>query len=374
VIETASNSVTTSSPISADKVTKQLVRIWQELLRVEPIRPDQNYFDLGGDSVLAVQLFAQIERVFKIKLPLATLFDAPTIEELATVLRREAPGSGWSSVVAIQTAGSRPPLFCVHGAGGNVLIYRDLSKQLGSDQPFYGLQSQGLDGQQPLLTRIEEMAARYVQDIQMVQPRGPYYLGGYCMGGTIAFEIAQQLTAKGERVAMVALFDTVNWSKVDVDSILAKLSYQTQRVWFHFRNFLLLDMSDKRRFFVEKLHELRKRVTIWCGFMLSKLVRNQPANRSESLLLARIWKNNDHVAVHYVPRPLNAFIVDFRPLKQYSIFEGSDRKWEKLTLEGHEVVRLPVYPAGMLVEPFVKYLALSLRGAIDEALRKCEGG
>ena len=261
MIETASNSVTTSSPISADKVTKQLVRIWQELLRVESIRPDQNYFDLGGDSVLAVQLFAQIERAFKVKLPLATLFDAPTIEELAAVLRREAPGSDWSSVVAIQTAaGSRPPLFCVHGAGGNVLIYRDLSRHLGSDQPFYGLQSQGLDGQQPLLTRIEEMAARYVQDIQMVQPRGPYYLGGYCMGGTVAFEIAQQLATKGERVAMVALFDTVNWSKVDVDSILAKLSYQTQRLWFHFRNFLLLDMSDKRRFFVEKLHALQNRV------------------------------------------------------------------------------------------------------------------
>src|SRR5947207_14848998 len=113
---------------AGDDTTVQLTRIWQELLGVEPIGANQNYFDLGGDSILAVQLFAHIEKVFQIKLPVATLFEAPTIEELARIIRREtAPASGWSPVVAIQPAGCRPPFFCVHGAGWNVWLHRALS-------------------------------------------------------------------------------------------------------------------------------------------------------------------------------------------------------------------------------------------------------
>ena len=106
----------------------QLAGIWRELLGVESIGVDQNFFDLGGDSSLAVRMFAEIEKAFKVKLPLATLYETPTIEELGRVLRGETLTSGWSPLVAIQLAGSRPPLFCFHGAGGNVLIYRDLSR------------------------------------------------------------------------------------------------------------------------------------------------------------------------------------------------------------------------------------------------------
>src|SRR5271165_5886106 len=129
---------------------------------MESVGADQNYFDLGGDSSLAVQLFARIEKTFHVKLPLATLFEAPTIEELARILQQEARAvepSGWRPLVAIQPSGTRPALFCMHGAGGNVLIYRDLSRYLGAEQPFYGLQAQGLDGSCAPLTTIEEMAA-----------------------------------------------------------------------------------------------------------------------------------------------------------------------------------------------------------------------
>src|SRR5713101_1185069 len=115
------DSVTAQITATEDDTTRRLARIWQDLLGVESIGLDQNYFDLGGDSILAVQLFAQIDRVFKVKLPVATLFEAPTIEELARILRREVPASGWSPLVAIQAAGSRPPFYCFNGAGGNVL-------------------------------------------------------------------------------------------------------------------------------------------------------------------------------------------------------------------------------------------------------------
>jgi thioesterase domain-containing protein len=99
----------------------------------------------------------------------------------------------------------------VHGGGGNVLIYRDLSRHLGLDQTVFGFQSQGLDGQQPCLNSIEEMAARYLRELKLQQPKGPYYLGGYCLGGTVALEMARQLADSGDRVGMVALFDTINW-------------------------------------------------------------------------------------------------------------------------------------------------------------------
>src|SRR5271170_823800 len=119
-----------------DNTAEHLARIWQEILGLDSVGPDQNYFDLGGDSSLAVQMFAQIEKTFKIKLPLATLYEAPTIAELSKILRGETAASGWSPLVAIQVAGSRPPFCCMHGAGGTVLMYRDLSQHLGDDQPF----------------------------------------------------------------------------------------------------------------------------------------------------------------------------------------------------------------------------------------------
>ena len=191
---------------SNDDLTTKLSLIWQQLLGVDSVAIDQNFFDLGGESSLAVQMFARVEEAFGVKLPLATLYEAPTIAELSAILRSEVPYAGWSPLVPIQISGSRPPFFCMHGAGGNVLTYRELSKHLGSDQPFYGLQCPGLDGKCPPLTKIEDMARLYGREIRKVQPNGPYFLGGYCMGGTIAYEVAQQLTQAGESCCSIGPF------------------------------------------------------------------------------------------------------------------------------------------------------------------------
>ncbi len=361
-----------SAPINAveDDTTGQLSRIWQELLGVESIGLDQNYFDLGGDSVLAVHLFAEIEKVFKVKLPLATLFEAPTIQDLAGILRSEAPSNRWSSLVAIQDSGSRPPFFCVHGAGGNVLIYRELSQNLGSDQPFYGLQSQGLDGAEPPLTRIEDMATLYVEAIRRKKPHGPYLLGGYCGGGLIAFEVAQQLRSAGEEIALLALLDTMNFSQISPLSIWSRGYYSCQRIWFHAANFLRLDFKGQVSFFREKTQVLRNRLPVWWGMLLGKFEKNPRSTRSESRVLGNIWQANDLACQRYVPKSFPGVVTDFRPLKQYRAFDKPDTKWDRLALQGQTVVVLPVYPAGMLLEPFVKQLAVALRKAIDDAIRK----
>jgi len=371
--EPVTNSVTRVS-VQLDDSTQQLRRIWQRLLGIESVDLDQNYFDLGGDSILAVQLFAQIEQVFKVKLPVATLFDAPTITELAQALRRESPSSGWSPLVAIQAAGSRPPFFCIHGAGGNVLIYRELALNLGPDQPIYGLQSPGLDGSCAPLPRVEDMAALYVKEIRKVRPLGPYFLGGYCGGGTIAYEVAQQLRRSGDQVALLALFDSMNWSVFPPPTPLAKGYYNCQKFVFHAMNFLRLDREGQAKFFAEKLQILRSRIPIWRGMLLARLFRNSGPERSESRILGEIWENNDRACSQYVPTPYSGVVTDFRPLKQYRMFDNPEAKWDRLAQAGQEVVTLPVYPAGMLVEPYVKHLANALRASIDKAMNGCQAG
>jgi surfactin synthase thioesterase subunit len=154
-----------------------------------------------------VRLFAQIEKTFGKNLPLATLFQAPNIEELANILRQKGWSVPWQTLVAIQPGGSKPPLFCIHPVGGNVLCYRDLAHYLGQEQPVYGLQAVGLDGKQAPYKRVEDMAAHYIREIRAFQPEGSYLLAGHSAAGIVAFEIAQQLVAGGQKVAVLALLD-----------------------------------------------------------------------------------------------------------------------------------------------------------------------
>jgi thioesterase domain-containing protein/acyl carrier protein len=352
---------------SLTDITARITNIWQEMLHVQDITPDQNYFDLGGDSILAVQMFARIEDDFGVNLPIATLFDAPTVGELARVLYEEKSASRWSPLVTIQTAGSRPPFFCMHGAGGNVLIYRELAQHLGPDQPFYGLQAQGLDGEDPPLTKIEDMAALYVKHIRKARPRGPYYLGGYCMGGTVAFEVAQQLRAAGEEVALLAVFDTLNWCKLPLPGSVGKLRHAWQRVAFHVANFARLDFQGQSKFFSEKMKTVRNRIPVWRGMLLSKFRPNATSEHSESRVLGEIWRINDRACVEYLPNSYSGTLTEFRPTKQYSMLAYDEANWDHVGLGGHNVVVLPVYPAGMLMSPFVQHLASSLRAAIDNA-------
>jgi thioesterase domain-containing protein/acyl carrier protein len=189
-----------------DETERRLAEIWQRVLGGAHIDRHANFFELGGHSLLAVQLFALCEKTFGRRLPLSTIVRAPTVAQLARVLRQDE-ASPSSCLVALQPLGSRPPLFCLHAESGEVLIYREFAQLLGADQPVYALQAQGLDGARPPHTSIEAMAAHYLAEIRTVQPEGPYFLGGFCLGAMIAFEIAQQLHASGERVALLAALD-----------------------------------------------------------------------------------------------------------------------------------------------------------------------
>lgn len=348
-----------------NEVTTQLTQIWQDMLGVKPIAPDQNYFELGGDSILAVQLFTRIEQQFQIKLPLTTLFDAPTIAQLAHVLQEEKCVSGWLPLVPIQPLGARPPFFCMHPHGGNVLVYRDLARRLGSDQPFYGLQSPGLDGSRPPLAKIEDMASLYIKEIRRVQASGPYFLGGYCMGGTIAYEVAQQLQAEGEDIALLALFDTVNWAYVEPTTFWQKAYYNGERLAFHLANLLSLGSAERIKLLDEKLMSFRRRFPVWLNIGYKKVFARSEVYVSEISALGRVWQANFRACAEYNPQPYRGTVTDFRPAKQYRMFANGNQKWNELALAGQEVVVLPVNPPAMLSEPFVSHLADALRKSLD---------
>ena len=193
----------------ASRVEQRLITLWQEVLGVRPIGLDESFFDLGGHSLLAVALFAEIERTMGARLPLATIFEAPTIREMAAVLREGGWDSAWDSLIALTTTGTRPPIFCVTAGDGNTIGFGALARRLGPDQPFYALQPRGLDGRVLLHRNVEGMASHYVTRIRRVQPHGPYVLGGRCFGTLVAYEMTRILEAEGERVALLLSLDSV---------------------------------------------------------------------------------------------------------------------------------------------------------------------
>lgn len=199
---------TDAEVLPQDELEQQLIKLFQETLKVKRVSVNDDFFDLGGHSLIAVQLFAKIEELFGKALPLATLFQATTVTALASIIRQKNWLAPWHSLVPLQAKGSKPPIFYIHAAGANLLIYRDLILKMGDDQPVYGLQPRGLDGDFDPFHSIEEMANYYLTQIRKIQPRGPYYLAGLSTGGTIGWEIAQRLQQVGEKVALLALFDT----------------------------------------------------------------------------------------------------------------------------------------------------------------------
>ncbi|HET8840052.1 MAG TPA: thioesterase domain-containing protein, partial [Ktedonobacteraceae bacterium] len=191
----------------------KLIQIWEDLLQSSPIGITDDFFELGGHSLLAVRLMDSIQREFQQDLPLSTLFQGATCAQLATVLRQSQQNQKRPALIAIQAGGTRRPFFCVHPVGGEVLCYVDLARQLGPEQPFYGLQMPNLQASeqeawQKSSSSIEEMAQIYLAEVQQIQLDGPYLLGGWSLGGVIAFEMARQLEQQNQQTALLALFDS----------------------------------------------------------------------------------------------------------------------------------------------------------------------
>lgn len=211
-----------------DSLELRLVQCWTRLVNISPIGVHDNFFDIGGDSLLAIRLVSIIHKEFGIKVPLQALFQHGTIEQLASLLRSNAATAPWSPLVCLQSRGPKTPLYFVHAAGGIVFRYLQVAALLGDERPFYGLQARGVEPGDPFYANIEEMAADYVAAIRSVQPKGPYLIGGWSFGGSVAFAMARILERAGESVPLIIMVDAPSpfidsFAEDDVDFLLERL-------------------------------------------------------------------------------------------------------------------------------------------------------
>jgi len=345
----------------------RITAIWQEVLKC-PVGTDDNFFELGGHSLLAARLFAQIEKVLGVKLPLSTLLQFPTVRTLADRIEENGDFSFCSSLVPIQVGGDKPALFLVHGAEGNVLLYKNLAHYLGTDQPVFGLEFRVLHGDDSPETTFENIAARYLREIRSVQPTGPYYLGGYCLGGTIAFEIAQQIKRIGESVALLAMFETYNVRSQPPASLALRVAHKVENVYFHVRNLFL--SRGSLQFFTDKLKVELSRFMVDCGILLGKLADRFHGHHELALQHISVREMNDRAQAAYQPCPYDGTITLFRPKSHYRGFNDPNCGWQGLAQQGVHVVEMPNYPRGSLTQPFVGVLAHVLRTEIERTLHR----
>lgn len=194
----------------ANQTEQILIDTWQSTLGIQNIQVNDNFFELGGSSVQAARIFNLIRKHFGQQLPVSVLVKVPTVEQLAELLTKPVDKKTSDIVVPFRTIGIQPPFFLMHAGAGDVLFYKELAELLPDDQPVYAIMPRGLDGKEPPVSDIEKMATLYLQKIKEIQKTGPYYLGGYCFGATLAVEMAHQLKIAGEKVAFLANINGVS--------------------------------------------------------------------------------------------------------------------------------------------------------------------
>lgn len=329
-----------------DILESRLIKLWETVLGVRPIGVRHNFFELGGHSLLAVRLMHRIEQALGKTLPIATLFQAPTVAQLAAILRQEGWSPAWSSLVPIQPSGSKLPFFCVHGAGGAVIRFYDLARYLGSDQPVYGLQAQGLDGKDSYHTRVEDMATHYIKEIRSVQPEGPYFLGGYSLGGIVAFEMAQQLMAQGQEPPLVVLFET--FCPPCVGDTFA------HECWALFKLFWIT-APEKWSYVSRKFQTLVARI------------RAPLRDMRLPGALKNVRRACQQSARDYIPRVYPGRVIMFqsseRPLMP---FRDPRAGWNAYACQGLEIREIPSDHDNILLEPQVRFVAEQLKVCLGE--------
>ncbi|HSX37498.1 MAG TPA: amino acid adenylation domain-containing protein [Chlamydiales bacterium] len=233
-----------------NKLERQLLSVWKEVLDFPEIHVDDNFFEIGGNSLLAMRLMVKIRNQIGPSIPLIQFFQNPTIEGLAQSIQDKKDKKLWSPLVPMRTKGHKKPFFCVHPVGGSVMCYNSLARHWAEDRPFYALQARGLEEDQLPHDSIEEMAAEYISAMRQVQKTGPYFLGGWSFGGFIAAEMAKQLQQMGERVSRLILIDTTanieKFKKIDAEDEGLLLSELTQH--FKAEPSLASSLSFKEQF------------------------------------------------------------------------------------------------------------------------------
>lgn len=374
-------------------IERELADMWRDLLGVHEVGRNDDFFELGGQSLVAVRLFTRIRARYSIDLPMTTLFEASTIGRCAAVIASKlgiadvaealgdvvsdssdptqirCGGAGaqsaseqstqqiaaedFRSLVTIQRGGDRVPYFCVHGAGGNVLNFRDMSRAMGYDQPFYGLQARGVDGVLRPHESIESMATSYLAEVRAERPNGPYAFGGYSGGGLVAYEMARQATEAGETVDLVVLLDTI---PVTGGNIPITMSMRLDRLRRDGRKYVR-DIVQRR--IVERRRSIEMR-------RLDRVVANGQTVPSE-LREMNMERSFARAADAYTLRPWTGRVILIRADDPHFVFDalGESYGWDKIIRGGIEVLRVPGNHDTLMLEPNATTMVKTLWRALD---------
>jgi len=357
----------TTFVVPRDALELQLTKMWERLLGIQPIGKHDNFFDLGGHSLLAARLVAFIEKAFGKHLFPTILLQAPTIEQLADILRQEKRPESWSPLVPIQPRGSKLPFFWIHGDSSDVF----LPHYLGSDQPLYGLEHQSQDGKPALYTQVEAIAAHYVEEIRTVQPEGPYFLGGFSFGGTVAFEMSQQLKRKGEEAALLFLLDS-HFPGDDIPDSpngLPNISFRDE-VHRHLCNLAPLGAQEKLAYILVrvrgKITEKTARISKILKKPVSKLCLAMGRRLPLSLRSYYILDIYFRARRNYVPQLYRGMAVYIKSEKRSS---DHQLNWSRLFTGGLEVHEIPGDHLDLVKEPCVRVWAEKLKDVLQTAQR-----
>ena len=351
-----------------DTVELQITRIWEEILNIRPIGVNDNFFELGGHSLLALRLVTKINQSFEKQIPLRSIFQGATIAQMANILRQEIDLNSNSSLVEIKTGSSRRPFFCIHPSGGSVMCYADLARHLHDEQPFYGLQVAPTNAQ-PF--NIIDMASHYIKAIRTIQPDGPYLLGGWSMGGIVAFEMAQQLQQQGQSVGKLILLDTTAktsdtaFTSNDNLEVLASFALDIGLELEKFNK----DYNQKSNFSLDKLRQLTLDEQLQIVLSSAKDANLLPPDIEITQVrqLLEIFQSNVSAMSKYIPQPYSGQIVLIRASEALTEVKDKDLTmgWGQLAMDGLEIQTIPGNHYSMIKQPHVQILAKYLNNHLN---------
>ncbi len=354
----------------ANALEATIAEIWAGLLGMESVGVEDNFFDLGGHSLLMIQLQRKLRSATGCELPIADLFHHQTVRAIAghvAALGGNETGPARAShappscAVAIQPEGTLPPLFIVPGLSGELVSYGALAREFGRKRPLYGLRSVGIDGEAEPLVRVEEIATRFLADVRRIQPNGPYHLTGVCIGGIVAYEMAQQLVAQDEQVALLAMVET--WSPTTHrkgqhrSPAVARAAFLADGIARRLREF-------RKRSFRGKIRYMRDVFRV-----AAEIGRSGDVYRGDRFEQARhlVMLRNRYAAAHYHPRPYPGRLAIVLS-REGTVPEPDPRLiWKDLAAETLPIVEIAARDSGQALQmPHVARLAAALEGWMEQ--------
>ncbi len=368
-----------SGAVGHESLEEEIAEIWRAQLGVRNVGLDDSFFDIGGHSLAAIHMLAELHKRTGKRLPNTILFQSPTIRGMAEALRKTGATPLFRSLVPIQPKGKRPPLFCVHGGGGQVFWYKDLARRLGEDQPFFGLQCRIEDDGRVRTNTVEDMAHYYLEEIRAAFPRGPYYLSGASFGGKVAYEMAVRLRAMGETVALVAMFDT--WgpgyptSDPNVTPLQRMADSLYQRLDHHIGALWMLERGTRQAYVRERANYAYQEFLGDIEVAAMSVARWTYRKRGRADSIPKDIQESPgfikEASAAYVAPPYDGDVFLFRSrLQPPGCVRDETLGWSKVVRGKITLQELPGKHATMIAEPRVRFLVEAFGPILEEAQAK----